>query len=414
MAGTAARRARAALLPPGDQRGPRQSPRSRSRVSRVLAQEAAPAVGAEGRAAPSSSAVRAGRVGGQSSTSERTGRERVVPTVCEWTARERDRRPLPFSQRTRTVSRARLRAASHRQGWVSRKRSCSRPERWPMRYVGIDVGSRTHMVAIVDADCAIVLKPVAFGEDAAGYEKLFLLLGSAEDTLIAMEATGHYHRNLFAAVTARGFVVALLNPLRTHRFAEEDLQRGKTDRVDAVMLARFAAQKRPAPESRLDAGTVELRELVRLYERVTQDFGDRVRQLHRLVALCFPEFRQHVLGLDSQRATAILASYPTAAALRDSSVASVARLRYDGRHRVGPALARALVDAARTSVAQHHGPAYEAGVRALCEDIDRLRGRMHGWASDLEGRVAAHEVASLLTTIGGLGAIAAARIVAAV
>lgn len=283
-----------------------------------------------------------------------------------------------------------------------------------MRYVGIDVGSRTHMVAIVDADCAILLKPVAFAEDAAGYEKLFLLLGSAEDTLIAMEATGHYHRNLFAAVTARGFAVALLNPLRTHRFAEEDLQRGKTDRVDAVMLARFAVQKRPAPESCLDAGTVELRELVRLYERNAQDLGDRVRQLHRLVALCFPEFRQHVLGLDSQRATAILAQYPTAAALRDSSVASVARLRYDGRHRVGQALARALLDAARTSVAQHHGPAYEAGVRALCEDIDRLRGRMRSWASDLEVRVAAHEVASLLTTIGGLGSMAAARIVAAV
>jgi transposase len=33
-------------------------------------------------------------------------------------------------------------------------------------------------------------------------------------------------------VTA-GFEVALLNPLRTRRFAEEELQRTKTDAIDA-------------------------------------------------------------------------------------------------------------------------------------------------------------------------------------
>jgi hypothetical protein len=49
--------------------------------------------------------------------------------------------------------------------------------------------------------------------------------------------------------------------------------------------------------------TEELRELVRLRERLRQDFGDRVRQLHRLVDLGFPEFTRHVHGLDSQRQT---------------------------------------------------------------------------------------------------------------
>src|SRR6185436_4813873 len=110
------------------------------------------------------------------------------------------------------------------------------------------------------------------------------LLGEAnEETLIALEATGHYWQNLFAVLTSVGYRVALINPLRTHRFAGEDLARTKTDAIDAVQLARFAAQKRPAPTRLPDPATRELRELVRLRDRWVQEAGDRTRQLHRLV-----------------------------------------------------------------------------------------------------------------------------------
>ena len=64
--------------------------------------------------------------------------------------------------------------------------------------------------------------------------------------LVAMEATGHYWQNLFTVLVAEGFAVALLNPMRTRRFAGEDLARAKTDALDAVGIARFGAQKRPA------------------------------------------------------------------------------------------------------------------------------------------------------------------------
>ena len=47
-------------------------------------------------------------------------------------------------------------------------------------------------------------------------------------------------RNLFAFLVGQGFEVALLNPLRTRRFAEEELERTKTDSVDALGIARFS------------------------------------------------------------------------------------------------------------------------------------------------------------------------------
>jgi transposase len=55
-------------------------------------------------------------------------------------------------------------------------------------------------VAVVDESGAILLRATAVAEDASGYQRLLELLGAAEDCLVAMEATGHYWRNLFAAL----------------------------------------------------------------------------------------------------------------------------------------------------------------------------------------------------------------------
>lgn len=283
-----------------------------------------------------------------------------------------------------------------------------------MRFAGIDIASETHVLAIVNADSGLELKATPFAEDAAGYQKALELLGPPGDLLIAMEATGHYWKNLFAALAAAGHRVALINPLRTHRFASEDLERTKTDAIDALGIARFAAQKRPAPTQLPDAATDDLRELVRLRERLLQDFGDRVRQLHRLVDLGFPEFTRYVHGLDSELASSILHDYPTAAAFRGVSVKRLAGLRYDARHQVGLDLARSLIDAARHSVGRHHSAAYRVQVRYTCQDLDTLRRRLRELDRDIEGKLNEHEVGRLLTTIDGIGPNTAARIIAQV
>lgn len=281
-----------------------------------------------------------------------------------------------------------------------------------MRFAGIDIAAESHFVAVVDEASGAVVKPTSFTEDANGYEKLLGLLGAPGDVLVAMEATGHYWQNLFAALAAAGYVVALLNPLRTRRFAGEDLERTKTDAIDALGIARFAAQKRPVVTRLPDAATQELRELVRFRDRLVQDFGDRVRQLHRLVDLGFPEFTRYVRSLDSELASAILREYPTAEAFLGLPWKRLAKLCYDGRHKVGDELAKGLVEAAKTSVGRHHGPAYRVQIRCACEDLDVLRRRLRELDSDIERTLRDHEVGTLLTTIDGIGPTTAARLVA--
>ncbi len=283
-----------------------------------------------------------------------------------------------------------------------------------MRYVGIDVGSEWHVVAIVDEQGAVLVGATRCAEDAVGYAQMHTIIGTSAETLVAMEATGHYWKNLLAMLVAEGFAVVLLNPCRTSRFAQEELARTKTDAVDALMIARFAAQKRPAATRITDEATDELRELVRHRDRLVRDFGVRVRQLHRLVDLGFPEFVRHVRTLDSELATAILAEYPTATAFRGLAIGRLARLRYDGHHVVGTARAKALIAAARISVGRHHGPAYRLQVRHCCEDLGLIRRRLQELEGDIRRTLAGHEVGTLLTTIDGVATTTSARVIAEV
>lgn len=279
-----------------------------------------------------------------------------------------------------------------------------------MRFAGIDIASEKHVVAVVDVDGQVVVKATAFEEDAAGYGRLLELLGSPEGCLVAMEATGHYWQNLFAALAAANFTIALINPIRTHNFAKEEMARTKTDAIDALGIARFAQQKRPVATKLTDRATEELRELVRLRDRVVQDIGDATRRLHRLVDLGFPEFTRHVKALDSELATTILSEYPTAAAF-PVVARPLAKLVYDGRHKVGPELAGKLVEAAKISVGHHHGEPYRVQVQYACQDIGIARRRLRELDGRVETLLGQHEVGKLLTTIDGIGPQTAARLI---
>ena len=281
-----------------------------------------------------------------------------------------------------------------------------------MRYAGIDVASEKHFIAVISEVGEVLQKSRPFTEDAEGYAQLFEVLGDTKDVLVAMEATGHYWKNLFATLTAQGYQVAVINPLRTRRFAEEDLQRTKTDAIDALGIANFAAQKKPGAAKLPDAATEELRELVRFRHRLLQDFTDRVRQLHRLVDLGFPEFTRHVRGLDTELACSILKLYPTAAAFEGLRPKALSNMKYDGVHFVGLELATKLIKAAKESVGRHHGQAYRVQVKCYCEDLEVLRRRIKELDRDINTKVDQHEVAKLLTTIDGIGPNTAARLVA--
>jgi transposase len=157
-----------------------------------------------------------------------------------------------------------------------------------------------------------VVKPTGFAEDAAGYQKLFELLARAgarggadlplalasaqpQRTLVVMEATGNYWQNLLAALMAEGYAVALVNPLCTHDLPAKNW-RGPRPIASTACRSPASARRNGRRRPLLpDAAAAELRELVRLRTRLTQEVVDRVNQLHRLIDFGFP--RVHALWI---------------------------------------------------------------------------------------------------------------------
>lgn len=62
---------------------------------------------------------------------------------------------------------------------------------------------------------------------------------------IGLESTGDYHEVVADLAQAQGHAVFLLNPMETRHYAKAMGHRAKTDRVDAVLIARLIAHEHP-------------------------------------------------------------------------------------------------------------------------------------------------------------------------
>ena len=103
-------------------------------------------------------------------------------------------------------------------------------------FVGVDVAS-AHL------DVAVHGQPGVrrFANTASGIAQLLRALPPS--SVLGLESTGRYHAPLALAAHAAGLRVHVLNPLDARRYAQSVGQRGKTDRMDALLLARYVCHE---------------------------------------------------------------------------------------------------------------------------------------------------------------------------
>ena len=116
-----------------------------------------------------------------------------------------------------------------------------------IKYVcGVDIGSQSCAGCICRPDKSMVGKSVPFANAKEGWqiweEKLSQLDAPPDQILIGMEATSCYHENLSHELEQRGYILRLLHPRQTHQFHERQGLRAKTDRLDAMTIARVAVR----------------------------------------------------------------------------------------------------------------------------------------------------------------------------
>jgi transposase len=103
--------------------------------------------------------------------------------------------------------------------------------------VGIDVAKAHVDVAVLGAK----FDAQRFDNEAEGHSALAASLKPLDVALVVMEATGGYEAALACALQAAGLPVAIVNPRQARDFAKSMGRLAKTDRIDARMLAEFAA-----------------------------------------------------------------------------------------------------------------------------------------------------------------------------
>ncbi len=144
--------------------------------------------------------------------------------------------------------------------------------------LGIDISKEKFDVALLRGG---KYRHKKFTNAKKGFEELTRWLGKlGVETLHAcMESTGIYGEGLAEYLYDRGFRVSMVNPARIKGFAQSELRRSKTDKLDASLIARFCAAMSPSLWTPDPLETRELRSLVR---RVDALLGMRQQEQNRL------------------------------------------------------------------------------------------------------------------------------------
>lgn len=122
--------------------------------------------------------------------------------------------------------------------------------------IGIDVSKARLDVHVLDQK-----KDMQFDNSDDGIKECIKVCLEFEPELVAMEATGGYEYAAAAALSANGVPVAVVNPRRIRDFAKAIGVTAKTDKIDARVIALFAANCEPMAQGVISDNSRKLKAL---------------------------------------------------------------------------------------------------------------------------------------------------------
>ncbi len=226
----------------------------------------------------------------------------------------------------------------------------------PCYVVGLDVGSDTCTVSVLTPDKRIVLKPFDIANASVGFDRLHHKLGQLgcppQEMVVGLEATGRYWENVYYYLHQHGYRLVLLHPAQTHHFAERRGLRAKTDKLDALTIARALLSDDVRPAYVPNELTATYRELVRLHSNLSDEAARYKNEIQDLLVVLFPEFTQVFKDPTRKTALAVLRAYPSAQAIATVGVQPIAAiLAASAPRNYGPATAERLIALAQRSSA---------------------------------------------------------------
>lgn len=149
-----------------------------------------------------------------------------------------------------------------------------------MNQAGIDVANESFDM---QKRCGETIAHRTFSNSKSGHQQAIKWLKhGSKQVRVCLEATGIYHLQLALALCRTvGIELMVLNPRAARRFAEAQMVRGKTDKVDAMVLLHYLERMPFVPWSAPSEQRLELQSLA---HRLSQLTKERTRERSRLHA----------------------------------------------------------------------------------------------------------------------------------
>jgi transposase len=119
-------------------------------------------------------------------------------------------------------------------------------------------------------------------------------------TLVVLEATGGWEIAVTVALAAAEIAVAVVNPRQVRDFAKSLGRLAKTDKIDAVILARFAEAIQPEPRTLPDEQTQQLKAILVRRRQLIEMLVAEKNRLGLTHAMIKPHLQEHIIWLEQE------------------------------------------------------------------------------------------------------------------
>ena len=274
--------------------------------------------------------------------------------------------------------------------------------------VGVDVSKDYFSVSGLDAEGKERFSG-SYEMNSHGFSEFLEILSShaegLDQMIVAMESTGCYHINLFSFLSSQGIRTLVVNPLLISNFAKLSLRKTKTDKKDALTIARFLLDHHEEiSQLSISQDHQDLRDLSRERESLRHLISATKVEIKRVLRTTFPEL-ESIGNLYTGVMLRFLQQYPSARLVRGAKRKAITKaLR--GPY-VGDKLtftAEDIVKAAQSSVAVV-SPAKEIIVQGKISTLLHLQERLEELTKLLTDLCKATRVEDLkiLQSIKGVG-----------
>jgi transposase len=161
-------------------------------------------------------------------------------------------------------------------------------------FVGIDVSKAWLDVAVHEQK-----ETTRFRNDEAGIASLVQVLKKLNPRLIVLEPTGGFEMLVLAELSQAGLPVAVVNGKRVRDFAKATGQLAKTDKLDARVLAHFAAAIRPEVRSLRNEEEEQLTALLTRRRQILDMLTVEKNRLVTVRAKMRPDLEAHIHWLSN-------------------------------------------------------------------------------------------------------------------